>query len=136
MPGIWSVRAPGTRPWALRIGLIFIAGGFLCRTIWPLQLFAFEHFLFLCGFGLVILLTADRVVMGHCASPTEMTPKSKTWRWMAWLLFIAAPTRATADLVPSTRVSHHIYAAIMVLALMLIWFVLHFKRFSRKPPAE
>ncbi len=136
VPGIWTVRAPGTRPWALRIGLILIAVGFLCRTIWPQQLFAFEHLLFLCGFGLVILLTADRVIMGHCAVPTEVTPVSKTWRWIAWLIFLAAATRATADLVPSTRVSHHIYASITVSAVLLIWLVLHVKRFNRKPPSE
>lgn len=136
VPGIWMVRAAGTRPWALRLGLILIAVGFLCRTIWPLQLFAFEHLLFLCGFGLVIMLTADRVIMGHCASPAEVKPKSKTWRWIAWLTFIAAATRATADLVPSTRVSHHIYAAIMVSVVFLIWFVMHAKRFSREAPSE
>lgn len=136
LPGIWRVRAPGTRPWALRCGLILIAAAFACRFLWPTPMFAFEHLLFLGGFTLVILLTADRVILGHCDDPARIPPSSKAWRWMTWLLFLTAATRATSDLVPSTRVSHHIYAALMLIAVLAIWIVSHGARLARRPPAE
>src|SRR5690606_23127724 len=107
LPGIWTVRAPGTRPWALRIGLLLIAAAFFCRLLWPSPIFAFEHLLFLGGFCQVILLTGERVILGHCDDASKIPAKSKAWRWIVWLMVVTAATRATADLVPSTRVSHH-----------------------------
>lgn len=130
-PAIWRSRAPGTRPWALRIGLLLIPLSYLCRIFWPMQLFAFEHLLFLGGFSLVMLLTADRVVLGHCDDPKTIPPKSKSWRWIVWLMILAAATRATADLVPSTRVSHHIYAALTLGAILVIWIVMHGRRLRK-----
>ena len=133
VPGIWTKRAPNTRAWGLRIGLACIALTFVCRIAWPQQLFAFEHVLFLGGFGLVILLTADRVILGHCDDPATIPAKSKAWRWIVWLMIVAAATRATADLVPSTRISHHIYAALTLIAIFAIWMGLHGRRIGKKP---
>jgi len=136
LPGVWIVRAPGTRAWALRFGLILLALAFLCRVIWPSPLFAFQHLLFLGGFCQVILLTADRVVLGHCDDLSSVPPKSRTWQWIVWLMVLTAATRATADLVPSTRVSHHIYAALMLVTILLIWMMCHAKRLRQTPPGE
>lgn len=133
-PGIWRSPAPGTRAWALRLGLLMIPLAFLCRILWPMQLFAFEHVLFLGGFSLVMLLTADRVILGHCDEPETIPLKSRGWRWIVWLMMIAAATRATADIVPSTRVSHHIYAAITLGAILIIWIALHGRRLRRQTP--
>lgn len=136
VPGVWKGRAPGTRAWGLRLGLCQIALAFLCRLLWPRidWMFAFEHLLFLGGFGLVILLTGDRVILGHCDDPAAVPPRSRTWRWIVWLMLLTAATRATADLVPSTRTSHHIYAAITLTAILAIWSVLHGRRIGRAAP--
>ncbi len=136
LPGIWTVKAPGTRAWALRFGLILLALAFLFRVIWPSPLFAFQHLLFLGGFCQVILLTADRVVLGHCDDLASVPPKSRAWQWIVWLIVVTAATRATADLVPSTRVSHHIYAALMLVTILLIWISIHAKRLRQTPPSE
>jgi hypothetical protein len=116
--------------------LILIAAAFACRFLWPTPMFAFEHLLFLGGFTLVILLTADRVVIGHCDEPSRFPPRSPGWRWMTWLLFLTAATRATSDLVPSTRVSHHIYAALMLILVLGFWAVFHAGRMGRRPPEK
>ena len=114
-------RAGATRPWARRIGLGLIAVAYLCRAIWPHEIFAFEHILFLAGFSQVMLLVADRVAVGHGGDPGQLRPKSGRWRWIVWLLLLTAATRAAADLVPSTRISHHIYAAVMLIIVFGIW---------------
>lgn len=128
VPVLVKGRAPGTRPWALRIGMAMICVAFICRAIWPLQVFAFEHFLFLGGFTQVILLVADRVATGHSIRTEDVKPRSIRWRWFVWLLILTAATRATADLVPTTRVSHHIYAAVLLVVLFLIWWADNGKR--------
>jgi len=136
LPGIWTVKAPLTRAWALRFGLIMLALAFLCRVIWPSPLFAFQHLLFLGGFCQVILLTADRVVLGHCDDLATVPLKSRAWQWIVWLMVLTAATRATADLAPSTRVSHHIYAVMMLVTILLFWMGCHAKRLGKTPPDE
>jgi hypothetical protein len=136
VPMILAGRAPSTRAWSLRFGLAMILLAFLCRVIWPDKVFAFEHILFLCGFSQLILLVADRVAVGHGEDPALIRPRSLRWRWIVWLMFLTAATRATADLVPSTRVSHHIYAAIMLVAIFAIWWGENGKRLRRLPPNE
>jgi uncharacterized protein involved in response to NO len=116
--------------------LILMVAAFLCRVIWPERVFAFEHLLFLCGFTQLILLVADRVATGHGDDPEQIPPKSLRWRWIVWLMLLTAATRATADLVPQTRVSHHIYAAVMLIAIFVIWYWENGPRLLRRPPEE
>ena len=134
VPGLWKTKAPNTRAWALRIGLGLIALTYICQAIWPMDQFAWKHVLFLGGFSLVMLLTSDRVILGHCADPTTVPPRSKAWRWIVWLTLITLATRVTADLVPTTRVSHHIYAALTLIAIFGIWIGLHGKHLRRTAP--
>jgi len=121
MPFLFHLRAPGTRPWALRIGLALIPLAFLCRAFHSHPSFAYQHLLFLGGFTLVMLLVADRVVAGHTEEEPPPSSRSLAWRWIVWLLILAAATRATADLVPTTRVSHQVYASLTGLAVFAIW---------------
>lgn len=122
-PAVFRTATPTTRAWALRVGLLLVAGAFACRVIWPREIFAFEHLLFLGGFSQIILLVADRVAYAHATDPPERKPRSLRWRWIVWLLLLTAATRASADLIPSTRISHHIYAAVMLVIIFAIWWV-------------
>lgn len=133
VPALFRGRAAakGTRPWAVRVGFVMLGAAFLTRAILPQETFAFEHLLFLCGFSQLILLVADRVVAGHYHDCVP-APKSRSWQWIVWLMLLTAATRATADLVPSTRISHHIYAAVMLIVIFVIWGVLQ----MRKPRGE
>lgn len=125
VPAVLSRRASGTRPWALRMGLILLLAGFLVRGYWPdpRWAFGFEHFLFLGGFSLLMLLVADRVAKGHSVGVDSVQPRSLRWRWIVWLMVLTALTRVTADLVPTTRVSHHIYAAITLIVIFVLWWL-------------
>ena len=134
LPDLCRGRARSTRHWALRTGIVLILLAFFCRAIWPHEVFAFEHILFLGGFSQVMLLVGDRVLLGH-GGDLESTPdRSPMWRWIVWLVLLTAATRAVAELVPSTRVSHHIYAAFMLVIALAIWSVRHARRFLRVPP--
>lgn len=136
VPGLWRVRAPHTRAWALRIGLALIGITYLLQAIWPANPFAWKHLLFLGGFSLVMLLTSDRVVLGHSGDAGSVPAKSTAWRWILWLMLLTIATRITADLVPTTRVSHHIYAALSLVAIFGIWLGIHGRRIRQIPPEE
>lgn len=130
-PGLFHRRAPGTKAWSLRFGLALVVVAFLCRAVHPHETFAFEHLLFLGGFSQTLLLVADRVVTGHCLPVDSVGPRSLLWRWITWLILLIAATRATADLVPSTRVSHQIYAAVMLAIVLGIWAAVEIPRLFR-----
>jgi hypothetical protein len=128
---IWKGKAPSTRPWGLRIALFSIALSFLLRALAPVWLFAFEHVLFLAGFGLAMLITADRVATGHGGDPMILFGKSKIWRWIVWTLLLVAATRAAADLIPTMRISHYIYAAVFWVFAVVLWGFLHRRHLTR-----
>lgn len=121
VPMLFVRRGGTTRAWSLRFGIGLILLALVCRILWPREEFAFEHLLFLSGFTQLILLVADRVAHGHGGDLKNQPPRSLRWRWIVWLMLLTAATRATADLVPTTRVSHHIYAAVMLIGIFVIW---------------
>jgi len=125
VPVLLGEPAPGTRPWALRVGMLMIVAGFGLKAVFPdlRWVFAFEHLLFLGGFSQLMLLVADRVATGHSVGVEDVNPRSVRWRWIVWLMVFTALTRATADIVPSTRVSHHIYAALMLVIIIVLWWI-------------
>ncbi len=121
-PAIRKGRAPTTRAWGLRIAIASIAASFLARGVWPGPAYALEHILFLAGFGLAMLLVADRVSIGHGGGDFSAIPaKSTFWRWLIWLTLLAAATRASADMKASMLISHHIYAALLWAIILGIW---------------
>lgn len=136
VPALLSGKSPSTRAWTLRFGLGLIVLSFLCRVAWPQEEFAFEHLLFLCGFTQLMLLVADRVAHGHGGDLKGLPSKSLRWRWIVWLFLLTAATRATADLVPTTRISHHIYAAVMLVGIFVLWWWQNGKCIWNRPPEE
>ncbi|MEM9018208.1 MAG: hypothetical protein AAGC68_14435, partial [Verrucomicrobiota bacterium] len=88
-------------------------------TVWPERSFAFEHLLFLAGFSQLILLSAERVLVNH--EKWSSTEGKVRWPWVTGLILLTAATRMTADLVPCTRVSHQIYASMMLIIVFFVW---------------
>lgn len=127
--------AASTRAWALRVGLGCIAASFLIRAIWPGPGYAMEHLMFLAGFGLTMTLVAERVTLGHADCPPGPREKSRRWQWLAWLLLVAASTRMSADIKASLIVSHHSYAALIWIGVLVAWAWPLLRHWRRQPTA-
>jgi uncharacterized protein involved in response to NO len=95
---------------------------------------ALDHLLFIGGFGLLCLIAASRVLFGHSGMLPGFAKKSRTARWIAALVVIAAFTRASAEFIPSILVSHHNYAAALWALAALLWLLWHSRRFFKKDP--
>jgi hypothetical protein len=113
-PGLWRAKNLATPIWGLRFALVSIASAFLIRAIWPGPAYAIEHVLLIAGFGLALLLLADPRTF-H-ANASKFT--SRSWHWIAWLTLLTALTRVGADMKASLTVSHHIYAALLWIAMV------------------
>jgi uncharacterized protein involved in response to NO len=127
-------KSPGDAPrgslttglfWALGLGLLgLVLGPFRYE-----QHVSIEHLLYAGGFGLLILIVASRVLFGHSGDLDGFFVRSKWVRFLVFLGILTATTRATPAWVPSTTVSHHLYAAWTWGLLALLWLIWHSRRF-------
>jgi uncharacterized protein involved in response to NO len=114
--------------WALILGWLGLAlAGFSYA-----QHVSVEHLLYIGGFGMLMLIVGSRVLFGHSGDLDGFFVKSKWVRFLILLGVLAAITRATPAWVPSTTVSHHIYAALTWALLAVLWLLWHRRRFVKR----
>ena len=114
--------------WALVLGWI----GLVLAPFHYAQHVSIEHLLYIGGFGMLMLIVGSRVLFGHSGDLDGFFVKSRWVRLLVFLGVLAALTRSTPAWVPSTTVTHHIYAAITWAVLALYWLVWHRVRFVRR----
>lgn len=123
-PGFLSQRRIGTLGNILRCAVVCYALGPLLLLLAPDTFhtrIAVEHIYFIGGFGLLILAVASRVILGHSGQAQAFHRNSTVLRWVLGLAILGMLTRVVADLVPSIRVSHHIYAAAAWILTIILW---------------
>jgi uncharacterized protein involved in response to NO len=118
--------------WALILGWL----GIVLAPFHDVQHVSIEHLLYIGGFGMLMLIVGSRVLFGHSGDLEGFFVKSKRVRFLIFLGVLAATTRATPAWVPSTTVSHHIYAAITWALLALFWMLWHRRRFVKRDEEE
>lgn len=114
--------------WALGLGCL----GMLLVPTQPMQHVSIEHLLYIGGFGLLMLVVGSRVLFGHSGDLEGFFVKSKGVRFLVFLGVLTATTRATPAWVPSTTISHHIYAAWSWALLISLWLLWHRRRFVKR----
>lgn len=114
--------------WSLILGWLglALAGFFYTQHV------SVEHLLYIGGFGMLMLIVGSRVLFGHSGDLDGFFVKSKWVRFLVFLGVLAAITRATPAWVPSTTISHHIYAAVTWGLLALFWLLWHRRRFVKR----
>jgi hypothetical protein len=109
--------------WLLVTGLACLPLGVLASGWLPGWRVALSHIELLSGFGLITLGVATRVVFGHSGERAQLERFHAPLTVAAGLMVLALLNRLSGDLVPSTMVSHYLYAALCWLGGMLLWAV-------------
>ncbi len=132
----WKTRQGGSLTtglfWSLAIGWL----GIVLAPFHYVQHVAIEHLLYIGGFGMLMLIVGSRVLFGHSGDLEGFFARSWWVRFLLVLGVLAATTRAVPAWVPSTMVSHHIYAAWTWGILGVLWLVWHRRRFVKRDEEE
>jgi uncharacterized protein involved in response to NO len=128
----WKTAQTGSLTTGLLWSLILGWLGLALAGFFYTQHVSVEHLLYIGGFGMLMLIVGSRVLFGHSGDLDGFFVKSKWVRFLIFLGVLAAITRATPAWVPSTTVSHHIYAALTWAILALFWLLWHRRRFVKR----
>ena len=132
----WKTKATGSLTtglfWALALGWL----GIVLAPFYNAQHVSVEHLLYIGGFGMLMLIVGSRVLFGHSGDLEGFFVKSKWVRFLIFLGVLTATTRATPAWVPSTTISHHIYAACTWALLAALWLIWHRRRFVKRDAPE
>jgi len=126
--------AKGVMPFALRAGIVSLLGGMITTGIWQQHRIALDHSLYIGGFGLITMMVATRVLYGHSGQGKKFQLWVKPLTIATGLLLFGMLTRVTADFFPRVVISHHVYAAILWVAVSLIWGIALLPSVRRYPP--
>lgn len=122
--------------WLLVVGLVCVPLGVLASGWLPGWRVALSHLELLSGFGLITLGVATRVVFGHSGERAQLERFNAPLTVAAVLLLLALLNRLSGDLVPSTMVSHYLYAALCWLGGTLLWAVRVLSKALKPDPEE
>lgn len=119
----WRI-APGTAPGLgrqLRFAFVALMGGYLILLLFPTYRTALLHVVLMGGFAGVTMVAAAWVVYGH-SGQIDRLRKRHRWLVVTLVLFWGAMlTRISGDFWPAILVSHYVYAALLLLAAILLW---------------
>ncbi len=120
--------ANALRCWCLPLA----AAGILGPVFFAARRIAFEHLLFVGGFGLLCMIVGSRVLFGHSGKVERFHHRSWMARAIVFAIVVAALTRLSADFMPRVTISHYEYAAWSWAVGLLLWLVWHAPRFFNK----
>jgi uncharacterized protein involved in response to NO len=115
--------AGGTLAMSLRIALISIPMGYLLMACWPERAISFLHIVFITGFSLITLTVGTRVILGHSGQSHLFRASLRSVLLTASFVAVAMLTRVSADWMPTLRMSHYAYAALVWIAGVITWAV-------------
>ena len=75
------------------------------------------------GFGLVALGVGTRVIFGHSGERQQLERFHPGLTIAAVLMLLGMLTRINGDVIPSTQLSHYLYAAICWVGGLILWAV-------------
>jgi uncharacterized protein involved in response to NO len=109
--------------WFLVVGLACLPLGVLASGWLPGWRVGLSHLELISGFGLIALGVATRVIFGHSGERPQLERFHPGLTTAGILMLLGMLTRINGDMIPSTQVSHYLYAAICWGGGLLLWAV-------------
>lgn len=111
----------GSLAFGLFLGVLGMLLGSIGPALFPQFRIGIFHLLTVGGVSLILMVVSTRVVHGHAGAVSRSTG-NKWWIRCIWVLLpVAGLTRLLADVIPTTRSSHFVYAALLFVICAMIW---------------
>lgn len=121
VPGVLQRTGRGALVVAIRLSLLGGAVGWILAAHYPHYRVGSLHLGFIGGGGLLILVVATRVILGHGGRHDRLAGRMRLFHVVTGLAILAATTRTSADFLPAIKISHFIYAALSWVAVVIFW---------------
>jgi uncharacterized protein involved in response to NO len=121
IPGLLERTDRGALVLAIRLSFLGGVAGWIVAACYPHTRIGSLHLGFIGGGGLLMLVVATRVILGHGGRHDRLAGRMKLFHVVTGLAILAATTRTSADFLPAIKVSHFIYAAISWVAVVGFW---------------
>lgn len=121
VPFLRKAGKGGSIGFGVSVALLCIPVGYALIAVWPERMFSWLHVVFISGIGMLTILVATRVILGHSGQSRLFAAPLKSVRFFTALIVLAMLTRVSADWMPDARMSHYAYAAVAWIAGTLIW---------------
>jgi uncharacterized protein involved in response to NO len=136
VPVFRKANESGTLAFGVRAGLLLLILAFPAAAFFPSYRIGMEHVVFISGFGLIAIMIASRVTLGHSGHADKFTKKLNVMRVVIAAILMAMMTRVVAEFVPSIRVSHLGYAAASWALGVLLWLIWTGRKFLEEEEEE
>ena len=114
-----------------RLGALLLVAGLFFPVILPGYRVASLHLTFIGGFSVILFTVSTRVIIGHAGQSHLFRKRLRFLVAALTLLVIAMIARVGADFMPPARNSHLVYAALIWLLAVTVWFVALGPKLSR-----
>ncbi|MGD7652525.1 MAG: NnrS family protein [Verrucomicrobiales bacterium] len=121
VPGLVSWSKVNGLGLALRWVVPCAAGGWLLAAWFQPLRIGMLHLMFIGGAGLLMFAAATRVILGHNERHDRLASPLRWWHALWFLILLTAATRLTSDFVPTVRISHFTYAAVLWVGFAVFW---------------
>ncbi len=131
LTSLWYFLAQGRlfdrvagRPFLARcfqLGALLLVAGFFLAAIFPGYRLANLHVVFIGGFSILLFTVSTRVVLGHSGHADLFQRRLPFLVGALGLLVLAMLTRVSAEIFPSGRNRHLVYAALVWLIAAGLW---------------
>ena len=120
--------------WFLIVGLGCIPLGVLASGFLPGWRVGLSHIELIGGFGLIAFGVGTRVVFGHSGERSRLEQFHPGLTIAGILMLLGLLTRINGDVIPSTQLSHYLYAAICWVGGLILWAVCVLPKVLRADP--
>jgi uncharacterized protein involved in response to NO len=120
------LEKPGGPPFlahCFQLGALLLTAGLLLPAALPGYRLANLHLTFIGGFSIILFTVSTRVIIGHAGQSHLFRRRLRFLIAALTLLVIATAARVGADLIPTARNGHLVYAALIWLLAATVWAV-------------
>lgn len=121
IPALRASGRGGAPALATRLAFVSLFAGLAAVVAWPAQRTALLHLMLAGGFGVITFVVAMRVAWIHAGQQDRLGDRHRWLLGAVGLMLFGMATRVSGDFLPTIRLTHYAYGAVVWIAGVAVW---------------